>query len=51
MQIKTIPNQLQKFKSFVYASVLWGGSEARSHREIEVLERRNSRAVWADYPH
>lgn len=44
MQIKTILNRLQKFKSFLYAGVRWGGSEEAPHLEIEVVERRNSRA-------
>lgn len=45
MQIQTILNRLQKFKSFVYAGVRWGGSKETPHLEIEVVERRNSRAV------
>ncbi len=45
MQIKTILNRLQKFKSFVYGAVRWYGSEQSPHLEIEVKERHNSRAV------
>ena len=43
MQLKTILNRLQKFKSFVYAAVRWGGTEESPHIEILMEARRNSR--------
>jgi len=45
MQVKTILNRVQKFKSFVYRSVRWSGSESESELEVEVVERANSRPV------
>jgi len=45
MQVKTILNRVQKFKSFVYKSVRWSGSEAEPALEVEVVERANSRPV------
>ena len=45
MQVKTILNRVQKFKSFVYKSVHWSGSEAEPAVEVEVVERANSRPV------
>ena len=39
MQLKTILNRVQKFKSFVYTKVRWADSEL----EIEVAERANAR--------
>ena len=45
MQVKTILNRVQKFKSFVYKSVRWSGSEAEPELEVEVVERANSRPV------
>lgn len=43
MQIKTILNQIEKFKSFVYKSVSWAKDGTRRVIEVEVCERKNSR--------
>jgi transposase len=43
MQLKTILNRLQKFKSFVYTKVRWAGSTDAPELEIEVTERANGR--------
>ena len=45
MQIKTILNRVQKFKSFVYGSVHWVDDAPVPTLEVEVHPRRNSRAV------
>jgi transposase len=44
MQIKTILNRVQKFKSFVYAKVHWAGSAETPELEVTVAERANGRA-------
>ena len=41
MQLKTILNRVQKFKSFVYKLVRWVGNEAAPELEVEVAERAN----------
>lgn len=45
MQIKTILNRLQKFKSFVYGAVRWTGSQEEPALEIEVHARLNSKPL------
>jgi len=45
MQIKTILNRLQKFKSFVYGAVRWVGSAAKPALEVEVRARANSKPL------
>lgn len=45
MQLKTILNRLQKYKSFVYTVVQWGGTEPSPCIEIQVEARSNSRPV------
>lgn len=45
MQIKTILNRLQKFKSFVYGAVRWIGSAAKPALEVEVRPRANSKPL------
>ena len=45
MQLKTILNRVQKFKSFVYAKVRWRGSDDAPELEVDVLERSNGRAL------
>ena len=45
MQLKTILNRVQKFKSFVYAKARWCRSTDAPELEIEVLERANGRAL------
>jgi len=44
MQVKTILNRVQKFKSFVYSTARWAGSEPQPVLEVEVVERANGRA-------
>lgn len=45
MQLKTILNRVQKFKSFVYTEVRWTGSETLPELEVEMVERANGRAL------
>jgi transposase len=45
MQLKTILNRFQKFKSFVYRAVHWAGTGARPELEVLVAERANSRPL------
>lgn len=43
MQVKTILNRLQKFKSFVYGRVRWFDGHVGAALEVEVLARANSK--------
>ena len=45
MQLKTILNRVQKFKSFVYAQERWCRSTDAPELEIEVLERATGRPL------
>jgi hypothetical protein len=45
MQLKTILNQVQKFKSFVYKSVRWVGDPAAPELDAEVAERANGKPI------
>ncbi len=45
MQLKTILNQCQKFKSFVYDQVRFVDWNGEKHIEVDVLPRRNSKAI------
>jgi transposase len=45
MQIKTILNRVQKFKSFVYGAVRWIEAGAGPALEVELHPRTNSRGV------
>ena len=45
MQLKTILNQCQKFKSFVYHQVRFVDWNGEKHIEVDVLARRNSKAI------
>ncbi|MEN8173988.1 MAG: ISL3 family transposase [Chloroflexota bacterium] len=45
MQIKTILNRVQKFKSFVYGTVRWAENTAVPTLEVEIEPRLNSRPV------
>ena len=45
MQLKTILNRVQKFKSFVYTKARWTGSAAEPELEVEVAERANGSAL------
>ena len=48
MQVKTILNRVQKFKSFVYKQVRWLGSVEAPELEIDVAERTNSRPICSN---
>lgn len=43
MQLKTILNRVQQFKSFVYAKARWVDSAKEPELEVEVVERANGR--------
>ena len=45
MQLKTILNRVQKFKSFVYKSVRWVDSSVAPELEVEVVERSHGKAI------
>jgi transposase len=45
MQLKTILNRVQHFKSFVYGKIQWVEGEERPAIEVEVLARKNSRPI------
>jgi hypothetical protein len=44
MQLKTILNRVQKFKSFVYTGVRWAGGGDTPELEVEVAQWANGRA-------
>jgi len=45
MQIKTILNHVQKFKSFVYGTVYWVEGTSVPTLEVEIEARLNSRPL------
>jgi len=45
MQLKTILNRVEPFKSFVYGKVEWVESTGRPTLEVEVHARKNGRAI------
>lgn len=45
MQIKSILNRVQKFRSFVYSKVSWIGEGDTAQLEVEVVERANGRPI------
>ena len=45
MQLKTILNRVQKFKSFVYGNIVWLDSDQNLALLVEVLARANSKAI------
>lgn len=45
MQIKTILNRIQKFKSFVYGAVRWIETAGEPAIEAELRPRSNSQAL------
>ena len=45
MQLKTILNRVQKFKSFVYGNASWVESDGESALLIEILARAHSRPI------
>ena len=51
MQLKTILNRVQKFKSFVYTKVRWAGSAESPELEVEVAERANGRPLCSGCGH
>ena len=51
MQIKTILNRVQKFKSFVYGTVRWVEHAASPTLDVEVQPRANGWAVCSGCRH
>lgn len=51
MQIKTILNRVQKFKSFVYASARWALRGDAPELEVTVIERANGRPICSGCGH
>jgi transposase len=45
MQLKTILNRVEPFKSFVYGKIRWGGETSRLTIEVEVDARKNGRPI------
>ena len=45
MQLKTILNWVEPFKSFVYGKVQWAEGTERATLEVEVLARKNGRPI------
>ena len=45
MQLKTILNRVEPFKSFVYGNVRWGEAAGRPTIEVELHARKNGRAI------
>ena len=45
MLVKTILNRIQKFKSFVYKSVVWAGTPDDPVLEIQLVERANGKPI------
>ena len=45
MQVKTILNRVQKFKSFVYGAVRWVEDSSPPALEVELHPRANGQAV------
>nr|VFK18397.1 MAG: hypothetical protein BECKLFY1418C_GA0070996_10435 [Candidatus Kentron sp. LFY] len=45
MQIKTILNRVQKFKSFVYGKARWIEDAKEPTIEVEIQPRKNSRPI------
>jgi len=45
MQLKTILNRVEPFKSFVYGKIRWGKSGGQATLEVEVRARKNGRAI------
>jgi transposase len=45
MQLKTILNRVQKFKSFVYGNVKWTGSDGEWALLIEIIARAHSKPI------
>jgi hypothetical protein len=48
MQLKTILNRVEPFKSFVYGKVRWVEEATRPTLEVEIHPRKNGRAICSD---
>ena len=48
MQLKTILNRVEPFKSFVYGKVRWMEEATRPTLEVEIHPRKNGRAICSD---
>ncbi|MDA0791740.1 MAG: ISL3 family transposase [Proteobacteria bacterium] len=48
MQLKTILNRIQKFKSFVYGTIRWVEEAKEPTIEVELQPRANSRPICSD---
>jgi len=48
MQLKTILNRVEPFKSFVYGKVRWVAGTERPAIEVEIHARKNGRPICAD---
>ncbi len=48
MQIKTILNRVQKYKSFVYGQVSWVENTSVPTLEVEIISRLNSHPICSD---
>ncbi len=51
MQVKTILNRVQKFKSFVYGAVRWAEGACIPTLEVEIKPRANSHPVCSGCGH
>jgi len=51
MQLKTILNRVQKFKSFVYGEIRWVENTAEPTIEAELFPRKNSRPICSGCGH
>jgi transposase len=45
MQLKTILNRVQKFKSFVYGNIVWLDPDEKTELMVEVIARTNSKPI------
>ena len=45
MQLKTILNRVERYKSFVHGEPRWGGGDSRLTIEVPITPRANSRAI------
>jgi transposase len=51
MQLKTILNRVESFKSFVYGKIKWVEGTERPTLEVEVLARKNGRPICSGCGH
>jgi hypothetical protein len=45
MQVKTILNRVEPFKSFVYGTPRWSDQKARPTIEVPIVARKNGRPI------